>query len=120
MTSRTWNNRNPDFDAALRDCDFGSLVRKARETAGIGQEQLGWRLDCLQSVIARLEKPGNIPKVRTLAALAVELPATLTISLTVEGAIHSAAFDGAPYKTRRERHLEAAILRRRIERLLAD
>lgn len=115
-----WNNRNPEFEAALQECDFGSLVRNARVAAGIGQEHLSRRLDCLQSVIARMEQPGNIPKVRTLAAIAVELPATLTVSLIVQGTEHTVAFEGAPYRARRERRHEAAILRRRIEVLLAE
>jgi transcriptional regulator with XRE-family HTH domain len=42
------------------------LVRKARQSAGLTQAQLGQRLGMSQSAIAKLERPGANPTVETL------------------------------------------------------
>jgi transcriptional regulator with XRE-family HTH domain len=44
----------------------GTLLRKARQAAGLTQTELAERLETSQSVVARLESPRSNPRFRTL------------------------------------------------------
>lgn len=44
----------------------GRLIREARRSAGLTQEQLAGRLGTTQSALARLERPGSNPTIETL------------------------------------------------------
>ena len=44
----------------------GTLIRKARRSAGLTQQELARRLGTTQSALARLERPGSNPTVETL------------------------------------------------------
>jgi transcriptional regulator with XRE-family HTH domain len=44
----------------------GTLIRKARRSAGLTQHQLARRLGTTQSALARLERPGSNPTIETL------------------------------------------------------
>lgn len=120
VTTRAWDRANPDFEAAIRACGWGSLIRLTREAAGLSQEHLARRLHCLQPTVARWEDPRNVPRVRTLAAITAELSATLKISLLVNDELHDATFDGASYRDLRDRRRLASILQRRVDDLLVN
>jgi transcriptional regulator with XRE-family HTH domain len=45
-----------------------TLVRTAREAAGLTQAELAERLSTTQSAVARLERPGSNPRIATLEA----------------------------------------------------
>lgn len=44
----------------------GTLLKQARQTAGLTQTELAERLETSQSVVARLESPRSNPRFRTL------------------------------------------------------
>jgi transcriptional regulator with XRE-family HTH domain len=44
----------------------GTLIREARQSAGLTQHQLAGRLGTTQSAVARLERAGSNPTVETL------------------------------------------------------
>lgn len=46
-----------------------TLIRTARQQAGLTQAELGARAGMTQSAVARLERPGSNPRFETLAGL---------------------------------------------------
>lgn len=46
--------------------DAAKLIREARQAAGLTQSELARRMGTTQSAVARLERPGSNPRVRTL------------------------------------------------------
>lgn len=48
---------------------FGANLRAARKTAGISQEELGFRADLHRNQISKLEGGGRIPRIDSLAKL---------------------------------------------------
>lgn len=108
-----WEGRNPDFEPLVRSLGWGRLVRFAREAAGTGQFWLAYEMDCSQSVIARMEAPGNLPTVRTLTKIAAETGCTLTITMRApDGRSQDVTFDGIEFARRR-------MLRRRARASIA-
>ena len=53
--------------------ELGNRIRNARERAGLTQEQLAERIGTSRAAIARYESGEIEPKLRNLAAIAVEL-----------------------------------------------
>jgi transcriptional regulator with XRE-family HTH domain len=45
-----------------------TIIRTARQAAGLSQSELATRLRTTQSAIARLERPGSNPRIETLDA----------------------------------------------------
>lgn len=48
---------------------FAANLRAARKTAGISQEQLGFRAELHRTEIGQLERGGRIPRIDSLAKL---------------------------------------------------
>jgi predicted transcriptional regulator len=62
-------------------------VRQLRSARGMSQEELARRANTTQPVIARLERGGQPPSLRTLERLAEALNADLTVRLTARAGL---------------------------------
>ena len=69
---------NPEF--ALR-----REITRARQRAGLSQVELARRMKTTQSVIARLERGGRAPNVKTLRRLAEATSSQLVVRLDAPG-----------------------------------
>ena len=61
--------------------DAAAVIAEARQRAGLSQRGLAERLGVSQPAVARTERPGANPTVRTLAALAAATGFTLRLVL---------------------------------------
>ena len=59
----------------------GSIVKQAREAAGLSQTQLAERIGTTQSAVARLESPRSNPRVETLDRAVAATGQRVTVSV---------------------------------------
>lgn len=64
---------------------LGNRIRKARENAGVTQEELAERIGVSRSAVARWELGEIEPKLKNLVALAVELEVSTDELLGISG-----------------------------------
>ncbi len=81
---------------------FGENLARARERAGVTQEELAFRADLHRTEIGLLERGGRIPRIDTLAKLSGALevePATLMEGIVWQpGQIARGSFQPSPPK----------------------
>ena len=70
-----------DFDAGYSDFRIGVLLRQARETAGLTQEEVAQQLGTKKSAISRIENHAENVTVSTLKAYADAVGHRLQIHL---------------------------------------
>jgi len=70
------------FEEGYQKFKIGVLLRQARETAGLTQEELARRLKTKKSAISRIENHAEDIKLSTLERVAVALGKQLQISLS--------------------------------------
>lgn len=70
-----------DFDSGYNDFRIGVLLRQARETAGLTQEQVAQQLGTKKSAISRIENHAENVTLSTLKAYADAVGHTLQIHL---------------------------------------
>lgn len=87
LSSEERKARDAAFAALLAGMNPESALRQemigARVRAGLTQAELGFRMGTTQSVIARLERGGRSPSVRTLRRLAEVTGSRLVVRLEV-------------------------------------
>ncbi len=69
------------FEAGYRDLEVGALLRRAREDAGLTQEQLAQKIRTKKTAISRLENHASDIKLSTLQKVARALGKELHIAL---------------------------------------
>jgi len=69
------------FDEGYRDFKIGIILRKAREDAGLTQEQLASRVGTRKTAISRIENHAEDIKLSTIQKVAKALGKSLEISL---------------------------------------
>jgi ribosome-binding protein aMBF1 (putative translation factor) len=70
------------FEKGYQKFKIGVLLRQARETAGLTQDELARRLKTKKSAISRIENHAEDIKLSTLERVAVALGKQLQISLS--------------------------------------
>ncbi|MEZ4707652.1 MAG: helix-turn-helix transcriptional regulator [Caldilineaceae bacterium] len=68
-----------DFESGYTDFKIGVLLRQARESAGLTQEQVARRLGTQKSAISRMENHAEDVRLSTLQAYAQAVGAKLQI-----------------------------------------
>ena len=69
------------FESGYRQFEIGVLLRRAREDAGLTQEQLAERIQTKKTAISRLENHADDIKLSTLQKVARALGKDLQVSL---------------------------------------
>ena len=69
------------FEAGYREFEIGVLLRRAREDAGLTQEELATRIQTKKTAISRLENHAEDIKLSTLQKVARALGKDLRVSL---------------------------------------
>src|SRR5688572_26351851 len=80
-----------------------TVVKQAREAAGLTQAELARRLDVTQPVVARLERAGANPRLATLERVVAATGRTLEISLAPDFGIDEAMIAADLKRTPAER-----------------
>lgn len=70
------------YDVGYADFKIGVLLRQARETAGLTQEQVATAIGTKKSAISRIENHAENVTLSTLKAYAAAVGQTLTIQLS--------------------------------------
>lgn len=73
-----------DFDSGYADFKIGVLLRQARESAGLTQEQIAERIGTKKSVISRIENHADNVTLTTLKLYAKAVGRGLHIRLVVD------------------------------------
>lgn len=71
-----------DFDEGYEQFKIGVMLRQARESAGLTQEELAHRLKTHKAAISRIENHAEDIKLSTLKRVASALGKTLQVSIT--------------------------------------
>ena len=71
-----------DFEEGYTDFKIGVILRQARESAGLTQEEVARRLQTKKSAISRIENHANDVRLSTLRRYADAVGANLQIRLT--------------------------------------
>ena len=102
--------------------EFGSRVARAREKAGLTQEQLAARAGCSQAMITKIESGARIPAPKLVERLAVALgrtPGALTAAADAERPVRGASALVGAAKLGRDNARRANDLKRRTKELTA-
>ena len=70
-----------EYDSAYEDFKLGVMLRQARESAGLTQEELAKKLKTKKSAISRIENHAEDIRLSTLEKVAEALGKTLTLSI---------------------------------------
>lgn len=70
-----------EYDSAYEDFKLGVMLRQARESAGLTQEELAKKLKTKKSAISRIENHAQDIRLSTLEKVAEALGKTLTLSI---------------------------------------
>ena len=70
------------YEEGYRNFKIGILLKRARESSGLTQEQLAQRLKTKKSAISRIENHAEDIKLSTLERVAIALGKRLQITLT--------------------------------------
>ena len=70
-----------DYESGYSDFKLGAMLRQARESAGLTQEQLANKLNTKKSAISRIENHAEDIRLSTLEKVAEALGKTLTLSM---------------------------------------
>jgi transcriptional regulator with XRE-family HTH domain len=90
-----------------------SIVRTARERAGLSQRELADRAGVAQPLVARLEGPGANPTLRTLEKLAAAAGFTLRVILEPVAPLD-------PVVERYKRDVDRTLLRENLKRTVDE
>ena len=71
-----------NFDVGYEDFKIGVMLRQARESAGLTQEELAIRLKTKKTAISRIENHGSDIKLSTLDRVAKALGKRLQVHIT--------------------------------------
>ena len=71
-----------DYEEGYRNFKIGVLLKQARESSGLTQEQLANRIKTKKSAISRIENHAEDIKLSTLERVAIALGKRLQITLT--------------------------------------
>ncbi len=70
-----------DYPSVYSDFKLGVMLRQARESAGLTQEELADKLNTKKSAISRIENHAEDIRLSTLAKVAETLGKTLKLSM---------------------------------------
>ena len=70
-----------EYNSAYEDFKLGVMLRQARESAGLTQEELAKKLKTKKSAISRIENHAEDIRLSTLEKVAEALGKTLTLSI---------------------------------------
>ncbi len=70
-----------EYDSGYEDFKLGVMLRQARESAGLTQEELAKKLKTKKSAISRIENHAEDIRLSTLEKVAEALGKTLTLSI---------------------------------------
>ncbi|PIE03105.1 MAG: transcriptional regulator [Acidobacteria bacterium] len=70
-----------NFESGYQDFKIGVILKKAREEAGLTQEQLAQKLNTKKTAISRIENHANDIKLSTLKKFAQALGKDLTVEI---------------------------------------
>lgn len=71
-----------DYDSGYSDFQLGVMLRQARESAGLTQEELANKLNTKKSAISRIENHAEDIRLSTLEKVAEALGKTLKLSMS--------------------------------------
>ena len=71
-----------DYESGYADFKLGVMLRQARESAGLTQEELAIKLNTKKSAISRIENHAEDIRLSTLEKVAAALGKTLNLSIS--------------------------------------